>query len=64
MATRHRIDNALTNIQTGDVEKYFNEVLEATDPQNAPNYNTLPLTEEKVAPNPTNKTTKPVYTGD
>lgn len=46
------------------VEKYFNEVLEATDPQNAPNYNTLPLTEEKVAPNPTNKTTKPVYTGD
>ena len=26
MATRHRIDNALTNIQTGDVEKYFNEL--------------------------------------
>lgn len=26
MATRHRIDNALTNIQTGDVEKYFSQI--------------------------------------
>ena len=26
MATRHRIDNALSNIQTGDVEKYFSEL--------------------------------------
>ena len=26
MATRHRIDNALTNISTGDVEKYFSEL--------------------------------------
>ena len=26
MATRHRIDNALRNIQTGDVEKYFSQL--------------------------------------
>ena len=26
MATRHRIDNALSSIQTGDVEKYFSEI--------------------------------------
>ncbi len=31
MATRHRIDNALTNISMGDVEKYFSELSNVID---------------------------------
>jgi hypothetical protein len=43
------------------LESYLNNVLKATDPKNAPNYDKLPTTEPK-APTRTNKTTTPVYT--
>lgn len=43
------------------LENYLNNVLKATDPQNAPNYDQLPNTEPKT-PTRTNTTTTPVYT--
>ncbi len=46
------------------IEKYFNEVLEAACPHNAPNYKNLPISEEKLPPNPTNNTTNPMFTGE
>lgn len=51
-------DNLGTQIQN-----YLNKVLGATDPENAPNYKSLPK-EEGSEPSRTNKTTKPVYTKD
>lgn len=43
------------------VENYLNNVLKATDPKNAPNYNKLP-TIEPEKPTRINKTTIPIYT--
>jgi RHS repeat-associated protein len=45
------------------LENYLNNVLKATKPENAPNYDSLPKTEPKT-PTRTNKTTTPVYTED
>lgn len=46
------------------IENYLNTQLMATDPQNAPNINTLPLDDNTKKPSVTNKTTKPIYTKD
>ncbi len=43
------------------VENYLNNVLKATDPENAPNYDKLPTTNPDK-PSRTNTTTTPVYT--
>jgi RHS repeat-associated protein len=45
---------------------YFDNVLGATDPQNAPNYNDMPATDEDMGekPSKTNHTTKPMYIND
>jgi len=43
------------------IESYLNNVLKATVPQSAPNYNTLPA-KEADKPTRTNRTTNPVYT--
>ncbi|MDP3452131.1 MAG: RHS repeat-associated core domain-containing protein [Bacteroidales bacterium] len=43
------------------LENYLNNVLKATDPKNAPNYDKLPTTESDK-PSRTNTTTTPVYT--
>jgi RHS repeat-associated protein len=43
------------------LENYLNNVLKATDPKNAPNYDKLPTTEPDK-PSRTNTTTTPVYT--
>ncbi|MCP9235493.1 hypothetical protein NMA52_06005 [Lewinella sp. JB7] len=44
---------------------YLNEVLGATDPENAPNYDQLPETDgERNVPSRQNRTTTPVYTED
>jgi filamentous hemagglutinin len=44
------------------VQNYLNNVLKATDPQKAPNYNNLPEGDSKKEPSRKNKTTTPVYT--
>ena len=44
------------------LQNYFNNILEATNPENAPNYDILPTTDERRPPIRTNHTTKPVYT--
>ena len=46
------------------VTNYLNNVLKATDPKNAPNYNKLPADDSENAPSSTNKTTKPMFTKD
>lgn len=46
------------------VEKYLRGQLKATDPQRAPNYESMPAQDSKNAPTRTNKTTKPVYTAE
>ena len=46
------------------IEDYFNNVLKATDPKSAPNYDKLPENETKSLPSKTNKTTKPIFTKD
>lgn len=52
-----------SNLTLGEqVEKYLKDKLEATDPKEAPNYNTMPDDDSKNAPSRTNKTTTPVYT--
>lgn len=43
---------------------YFDNVLKATTPENAPNYKKLPNKDERKPPSRTNHTTKPVYTKD
>ncbi|KAF5061562.1 hypothetical protein DSECCO2_314130 [anaerobic digester metagenome] len=45
------------------LQNYLND-LGATDPKNAPNYNSLPEVEPDDKPSRTNHTTKPVYTKD
>jgi RHS repeat-associated protein len=45
------------------IQNYLNGVPKATDPQNAPNYNSLP-NDYPDKPTRTNKTTTPVYTKD
>ncbi len=45
------------------LQNYLNG-LGATDPKNAPNYNSLPTTEPTDKPSRTNHSTKPVYTKD
>lgn len=45
------------------IESYLNQ-LGATTPQNAPNYESLPLTDEPNKPSVINKTTEPIYTID
>jgi hypothetical protein len=40
----------------------LHNVLKATDPQKAPNYNNLPEEDSKKKPSRTNSTTSPVYT--
>ncbi|NLL51837.1 MAG: hypothetical protein GX248_03935 [Peptococcaceae bacterium] len=45
------------------IQNYFDKVLKATSPQNAPNYNSLP-NEYPDKPTRTNKTIKPVYVID
>ncbi|MCO5249003.1 MAG: hypothetical protein M9887_08660 [Chitinophagales bacterium] len=45
------------------LQNYLNN-LGATDPKNAPNYNSLPNVEPDKKPSRTNHTTKPVYTKD
>ncbi len=55
--------NANSNLTLGEqVERYLKEKLEATDPKDAPNYDSLPEDDSKNAPSRTNRTTKPVYT--
>lgn len=44
------------------LEKYFNDVLKATEPQNAPNYDSLPIKDTRNPPSRTNGTSFPVYT--
>jgi hypothetical protein len=44
------------------LQDYMNNVLKATTPENAPNYENLPETEPTDNPSRTNHTTKPVYT--
>jgi len=45
------------------IQNYIDNVLKATSPQNAPNYNSLP-NEYPDKPTRTNKTTKPVYVNE
>lgn len=52
-----------SNLTLGEqVEKYLKDKLEATNPKDAPNYNTMPEDDSKDAPSRINKTTKPIYT--
>jgi len=44
------------------IQNYLNNVLEATNPQDAPNYNSLPNEYPKDKPTIQNKTTKPLFT--
>ncbi len=44
------------------LENYLNNVLEATTPESAPNYDNLPTEDTSNPPTRTNHTTKPVYT--
>jgi RHS repeat-associated protein len=44
------------------VENYLNNVLKATTPENAPNYDNIPTEDTGSPPTRTNKTTTPVYT--
>lgn len=44
------------------IQNYLNDVLKATNPQNAPNYNSLPNEYPKDKPTIQNKTTKPLFT--
>jgi hypothetical protein len=44
------------------IQNYLNNVLKATNPQNAPNYNSLPNEYPKDKPTIQNKTTKPLFT--
>jgi RHS repeat-associated protein len=46
------------------LQDYMNNVLEATSPENAPNYEKLPTEDTGNPPTRTNKTTTPVYTAD
>lgn len=41
---------------------YINNILEASSPKDAPNYNNTPSTDSKNAPTKTNKTTTPLFT--
>lgn len=44
------------------IQAYLNNVLGATVPTDAPNYQTMPTIDSKNPPSRTNKTTKPIYT--
>ena len=44
------------------LKKYFNDVLKATDPQNAPNYSDLPTKDTKNPPSRTNGSSTPLHT--
>ena len=45
------------------LEQYFNDVLKATEPNNAPNYNSLPSKDDtRNPPSRTNGSSFPVYT--
>ncbi len=44
------------------LEKYFNDVLKATEPQNAPNYDSLPIEDTRNPPSRTNGSSFPVFT--
>lgn len=46
------------------LENYLNNVLKATNPENAPNFDKLPTEDTSNPPTRTNKTTTPVYTDD
>ena len=50
-------------ITSEQIQNYIDNVLKATSPQNAPNYNSL-LNEYLDKPTRTNKATKPVYVID
>ncbi len=43
------------------LNNYLTNVLEATSPENAPNFNDLPLTDSNKVPSRTNNTTSPLY---
>jgi hypothetical protein len=44
------------------ITNYLNYVLEAAQPQDAPNYNEIPSTDSRDEPTITNTTTSPLYT--
>ena len=46
------------------IENYFINILEATEPSNAPNFNEIPDQDSRNTPSRTNNTTTPVYTND
>lgn len=54
--------NLSSKLSFGEQLQNYFKALGATDPPNAPNYNSLPTTEPTDKPTRTNSTTTPVYT--
>ena len=57
--------NPKSNLTLGEqVANFLNNVLTATNPTTAPNWNTMPKNHSKNPPSRTNKTTTPIYTSE
>ena len=55
--------NPNSDLSLGEqIEDYLNNILKATSPDKAPNYNTLPQQTPKDKPSRQNRTAQPVYT--
>ncbi len=55
--------NPNINLTLGEqIERYLNDVLKATTPDKAPNYKSIPISDDRSEPTKTNTTTNPFYT--
>ncbi|HBK70121.1 MAG TPA: hypothetical protein DDZ39_00430 [Flavobacteriaceae bacterium] len=55
--------NFNSNLSFGEqLANYLNNVLKASEPRDAPNYNNIPNSDSRKTPTKTNKTTTPIYT--